>query len=159
MSDIQSRRVSVCSIKGLDCPHSLIQGAKPSYSMATRGLLGLQFGISENKGCVCEKERAHGSDLHGSISWLCRCEGKGTKWFLRRNSSYSLPSFSPGEKKDKGITTPSHSPACTCFSECRCALLYLRAIHTITIPMTLKESSVVEWHFLPLKTFGQRPEF
>lgn len=63
------------------------------------------------------------------------------------------------KKKDKEITTPSHSPACTCFSECRCALLYLRAIHTITIPMTLQESSVVEWHFLPLKTFGQRPEF
>lgn len=44
MPDIQSRRVTVCSIKGLGCPHSLTQGAKPSYSMATLGL-ELQFGI------------------------------------------------------------------------------------------------------------------
>lgn len=62
-------------------------------------------------------------------------------------------------KKYKRFTTPSCSPACTCFSECRCEVLCVRAIHTITILMTLKESSEVEWHFLPLKTFGQRPEF
>lgn len=36
MPDIQSRRVSVCSVKGLDCPHSLIQGAKPSIPWPLR---------------------------------------------------------------------------------------------------------------------------
>lgn len=42
MPDIQSRGVSVCSVKGLDCPHSPVQAAKPSCPMAT---LGLHFGI------------------------------------------------------------------------------------------------------------------
>lgn len=44
----------------------------------------------------------------------------------------------------KRIATPSHSLACTCFFESRCALLYLRTIQTIIIPVTLKESSEVE---------------
>lgn len=35
----------MCSVKGLDCPHSPIQAAKPSCPMATVGLLGLHFGI------------------------------------------------------------------------------------------------------------------
>lgn len=56
MPDIQSRRVSV-SIKGLDCTHSLIQGVKPSYSTATLGLLGLQFGIRVRKKVVSVKRK------------------------------------------------------------------------------------------------------
>lgn len=57
MPDIQSRRVSVCSIKGLNCPHSLMQGAKPSCPMAMLGLLGLQFGIRVRTKVVSVKKK------------------------------------------------------------------------------------------------------
>lgn len=57
MPDTQSRRVSVCSVKELNCPHSLIQGAKPSYFMATLGLLGLQFGIRVRTKVVSVKRK------------------------------------------------------------------------------------------------------
>lgn len=65
--------------------------------------------------------------------------------FKKKYYIFSSLSQSKREKKIRErITTPSHSPAYTCFLECRCALLYLRAIQTITIPMTLKEGSEVE---------------
>lgn len=55
-------------LKGSIVPTAQHKGAKPSYPVAT---LGLQFGVSENKGCVCEKEGAHVSHLHGAVPWSC----------------------------------------------------------------------------------------
>jgi len=45
------------------------------------------------------------------------------------------------KKIRKRITTPNCSSACTSLWECNYTLLYLRAIQTIIIPLTLKDSS------------------
>lgn len=66
-----SRRVSVCSVKGLDCPHSLILGAKPSYSVATLSLLGLQFGIRVRTKVVSVKRKEPMHEICMMLSLGC----------------------------------------------------------------------------------------
>lgn len=154
----------MCSIKRLACPHSLIQGNREQEHPVLWPLwvfldCSLVSGGRTRVASVKRKEPT-GQVCMMPSPWLCRCEGRGTNHSPKINITYSLPSLSLREKKiRRRITTPSQSPACTSFWECNYALLYLRAIQTIIIPMTLKDSSEVEWHLLPLKTFGQRPEF
>lgn len=127
--------------------------------MATLSPLGLQSGIRVKTRVVSVERKGPMGQVCMMLSLGCVGVRKGSKLFFKKAVLCTLFPQSKRKNKRKRTITLSHSPACFSFGECNYALLYLRAIQTIIIPMTLKDSSEVEWHLLLLKTFGQRPEF